>query len=578
MSEKEKGNSKKCCYCGCNDPKGIVMCNICKKWFCNCLSMKEGSHAFLHLSIAHHNSVRTHKSSPFHGKSLCCSTCGSTNVFDLRYNTHEMKAGVPVLLCLSKCIAKKSQKDRHYADNSWYPIVDDRRFVSYILSSPRVGEQAPTNLCIELIRQYEVLCVTYPNMLLKDVQLEQAKQLEKAKLDYEDTLEYYNVFEPLLRIEQSESHRNQLMDGDKHSLVHFMRNDKTQKVVASFHIHMCEYCRVIREWDRMLITYCMYQDDFEGIDSTEYEKHMNNVNTNRRKARGGDEGDGAAEYLDEMNELDQASPGVYANMVNTARIEYSGYISSLREVDASISLYSVVLTIESRVIPTGMHAFRDGFFDIRLKDAASTIERRIHAISMMDEESSMHQTIFDIILGNKEVMNKHDFSLSKEDKEATYNAPHLRPLNESQRKALVECLQSRFTLVQGPPGTGKTSVLRVHDSFLDTAATIVYQLVQRTHAHIVDVPKGKRGDAKAKLKTPGRILVCTPSNVAADEICRRIHMTGVNVVRLMALSKEEMVSPVEELCVHAQALRLLSDESKDVRSHRRVAMRGVNDA
>ena len=75
----------------------------------------------------------------------------------------------------------------------------------------------------------------------------------------------------------------------------------------------------------------------------------------------------------------------------------------------------------------------------------------------------MHQTIFDIILGNKQVMNRHDFSLSTEEINAQYNAPSLRPLNESQRSALVECLRSRFTLIQGPPGTGKTSACRDRD-------------------------------------------------------------------------------------------------------------------
>lgn len=106
----------------------------------------------------------------------------------------------------------------------------------------------------------------------------------------------------------------------------------------------------------------------------------------------------------------------------------------------------------------------------------------------------------------------------------------------------------------------------------------MYQLVQRTRMGVVDIPKGKRSDGKIRMKTPGRILVCTPSNVAADEICNRIRMTGVNVVRLMALSKEDMPSPVEELCVHVQALRLLSDKNRQVRVRRQVVVRDVNDA
>ena len=62
------------------------------------------------------------------------------------------------------------------------------------------------------------------------------------------------------------------------------------------------------------------------------------------------------------------------------------------------------------------------------------------------------------------------------------------------------------------------------------------------------------------MKLPGRVLVCAPSNVAADEICQRIHQTGVNVVRVMALSKQDQPSTVEDLCVHVLARKKLEEE------------------
>lgn len=93
-----------------------------------------------------------------------------------------------------------------------------------------------------------------------------------------------------------------------------------------------------------------------------------------------------------------------------------------------------------------------------------------------------------------------------------------------------------------------------------------------------DIPKSHKEDygdpEKAYLyNSPGPVLVCAPSNVAADEICSRIHRTGVNVVRYMARSKQELPSPVEDLCVHVLANRNLDEdhsEHKEIRRQRQV--------
>ena len=93
-----------------------------------------------------------------------------------------------------------------------------------------------------------------------------------------------------------------------------------------------------------------------------------------------------------------------------------------------------------------------------------------------------------------------------------------------------------------------------------TAAAIIYFLIQRQRYNIPDIPLDG-----SKPTFPGPILVCTPSNVSADEICLRIALTGVKVVRLMASSREEEPSPIEELCVHYRARRQLLKTNDEFR-------------
>ena len=93
-----------------------------------------------------------------------------------------------------------------------------------------------------------------------------------------------------------------------------------------------------------------------------------------------------------------------------------------------------------------------------------------------------------------------------------------------------------------------------------TAAAIVYYLVMRHRNGVKDYPLD---GSRATL--PGRVLVCTPSNVSADEICVRIAATGVKVVRLMAASREDQKSPIDELCVHVRARNILMERDAEFR-------------
>tara|TARA_B100000780_G_scaffold264030_1_gene218353 strand:- start:439 stop:978 length:540 start_codon:yes stop_codon:yes gene_type:complete len=108
------------------------------------------------------------------------------------------------------------------------------------------------------------------------------------------------------------------------------------------------------------------------------------------------------------------------------------------------------------------------------------------------------------------------------------NAPNLPKLNESQQNALLQVLQRPLSLIQGPPGTGKTV----------TSATLVYHLVQQNL------------NAQKKDSIKRQVLVTAPSNVAVDQLVEKIHMAGLNVVRLTSKTRESVSTHVEYLCLH----------------------------
>ncbi|CAK7269654.1 ATP-dependent RNA helicase [Sporothrix epigloea] len=132
------------------------------------------------------------------------------------------------------------------------------------------------------------------------------------------------------------------------------------------------------------------------------------------------------------------------------------------------------------------------------------------------DELSVSGYIFHKLLGHEVAVAPMKTSLPKK-----FTAPNLPELNGSQISAIKAVLSTPLSLIQGPPGTGKTV----------TSATIIYHL--------------------AKLNS-SQVLVCAPSNVAVDQLCERVHRTGLKVVRLTAKSREDVESSVSFLALHEQ--------------------------
>lgn len=102
-----------CKYCGIHDPGCVVMCNICKKWFCNGRGNTSGSHIINHLVRAKHKEVTLHKDGPLGETVLECYSCGVKNVFVLGFIPAKADS-VVILLCRQPCSTQNALKDMNW--------------------------------------------------------------------------------------------------------------------------------------------------------------------------------------------------------------------------------------------------------------------------------------------------------------------------------------------------------------------------------------------------------------------------------------------------------------------------------
>ena len=92
-----------CAYCFNSNPEQLVMCAVCKRWFCNSILVGSGSHAYLHMTTAKHFKMKAHELSKHGGRRIRCLKCKNENVFDLRAETRN-PTSLSKLMCLSRHI------------------------------------------------------------------------------------------------------------------------------------------------------------------------------------------------------------------------------------------------------------------------------------------------------------------------------------------------------------------------------------------------------------------------------------------------------------------------------------------
>lgn len=146
--------------------------------------------------------------------------------------------------------------------------------------------------------------------------------------------------------------------------------------------------------------------------------------------------------------------------------------------------------------------------------------------SLVNDENSLSSYLYYKLLGHNIDEKKFNYNIPKD-----LTVKGLPELNYFQTLGIKKALVTPLFLIQGPPGTGKTV----------TSAAIVYHL--------------------SHLKV-GKVLVCAPSNIAADQLAEKISKTGVKTIRLCAKSRESISTRVEHLSLHNQ-IKALNPNSKE---------------
>ena len=192
-----------CSYCGIHDPASLVMCNICKRWFCNSRGNTSGSHIVNHMVRAKHKEVTLHKDGPLGETVLECYSCGTRNVFVLGFIPAKADS-VVVVLCRQPCAAQNSLKDMNWDQEAWKPLISDRQLVSWLVKVPGDAEQLRA-------RQVTAAQINKLEDLWKEGNIHaEFQDLEKPGVDedpaavllrYQDGYQYQNIFGPLVKLE-----------------------------------------------------------------------------------------------------------------------------------------------------------------------------------------------------------------------------------------------------------------------------------------------------------------------------------------------------------------------------------------
>lgn len=187
-----KENSPTCSYCLNQEPKSLMKCLGCERWFCNTKETEGPSHIIHHLVRAQHNEVMLHNQNDLGENALECYGCGGRNIFLLGFLLAKENT-VVILLCRQPCLMTSLKKETEWNTSNWSPLIQEGSIVSWLVkhSNNLPKKKITTKEMLELEKQWKEKRVNdYLNIKGK-----------KTMLRYNSVEHYFDTFLPLLIIE-----------------------------------------------------------------------------------------------------------------------------------------------------------------------------------------------------------------------------------------------------------------------------------------------------------------------------------------------------------------------------------------
>lgn len=384
-----------CAYCGIHSPSSVVKCVTCNKWFCNSRGNSSSAHIITHLVRSRHKTVMLHPDSELGDTVLECYNCGNKNVFMLGFISAKLDT-VVVILCRHPCASAPSTRDMSWDTANWMPLIEDRSFLSWVVTMPSEREQLMArHITPAEMVALEDLWRDNPEAQTSDLhQLQEAAEVELAPLllRYDDAFEYQRCFSPLVKAEAEYDRK-------------LKESQKQDNVTVTWDLGLSK---------RHLVSFFLSKIDLSDLKISV--------------------GDGIKISHDGLG--------------TTKPWEAMGYI--VKVPDGT----SEEVTVELKAGTTNAPTKDTTNFSIEFLWSNTTYNRIQAALTRFaKQDTCVSGYIYHRLLGHE-----IDPIVFKTELPMVFSVPGVTELNISQINAVRSVLQKPLSLIQGPPGTGKTVV------------------------------------------------------------------------------------------------------------------------